>query len=116
MLSEPVRIAQTTYSIVGVLPASVRWPVDVDIWVPLRVNDANAREEHRDNFFFDALARLAPGVTVEQARARVKTIAARIERDNPVIRRGWTTELMRLRDVVVERPDSDGHAGPRAVP
>lgn len=104
VLSEPVRLAQTAYSIVGVMPASVRWPVDVDVWVPLRTTPGQTAEPRRDNFFFEAIARLAPGATVEQARARVRVIAARIERDHPVERRGWTTELLPLRDMIVERP------------
>lgn len=104
VLAEPVRLAQTSYSIVGVLPARVRWPVDVDVWVPLRTTVADASTMPRDNFFFDAIARLAPGATVSQARARVRVIAARIERDHPVARRGWTTELLPLRNVIVEPP------------
>ena len=58
----------------------------------------------RDNFAFDAIARLAPGADVSQARARLRVIAARIERDHPVARRGWTTDLLPLRDAIVERP------------
>jgi putative ABC transport system permease protein len=104
VLDEPVRMAQTAYSIVGVLPASVRWPVDVDVWVPLRSTVADASTMPRDNFAFDAIARLAPGADVSQARARLRVIAARIERDHPVARRGWTTDLLPLRDAIVERP------------
>jgi putative ABC transport system permease protein len=108
VLSEPVRLAQTTYSIVGVMPDRARWPVEVDVWAPLRVVDPTAAPPARDNFMFEALARLAPGVTLAQAKARVKTIASRVERDYPVIRRGWTTELMPLREVLIEAPIRTG--------
>ena len=114
VLTEPVRLAQTAYTIVGVLPSSVRWPVDVDVWVPLRTVPGQS-EPSRDNFAFDAIARLAPAATVSQARARVRTIAARIERDHPVMRKGWTTELLPARRRPVDQREEHARRGARGA-
>ena len=65
---------------VGVLPPRAAWPENRELFLPLRPsllgNDVRTR---RDNMIFQALARLAVGVTREQAEARMRTIATRLE-------------------------------------
>jgi predicted permease len=55
------------------MPASFGFPVNHSLWLPLKVDPTIARHEGpRANVF----GRLAPGVSVEQAQAEVRTIAA----------------------------------------
>jgi len=78
--------------IVGVLPAGARWPVDVDVWVPLRITtEADPDLQRRDNYVFSAIARLAPGRGLDQTRAIMATLARRVEAEHPNIRAGVTT-------------------------
>jgi putative ABC transport system permease protein len=78
--------------IVGVLPAGARWPIDVDVWVPLRfTTEQDADLRRRDNFVYQGIARLKPGVSIEQTRTLMGTLAARVAAEQPSIRKDVTT-------------------------
>lgn len=69
-------------TIVGVMPDGFYFPTrEPDVWLPLR--QAGAAFEDRDNNFLHAIARLRPGVSLEQARAEMKVIAARLAIAHP---------------------------------
>ena len=51
---------------------------------------------------FQSVARLRTGVSLEQGRARVRAIAARVAREHPESRAGWSSNLIELRDDIVE--------------
>lgn len=61
--------------VIGVMPAYYDFPTpDIDLWVPLRLDPAS------DNFGshrFSAIARLAPGVTIEAASADARSLVGR---------------------------------------
>ena len=66
------------YTVVGVLPAALRLPLDyanrtfTQIWVPLALGPVDPQE--RGNHGLNALGRLKPGVTLSQAQAEIDTI------------------------------------------
>jgi putative ABC transport system permease protein len=80
-----VAIDGEPYTIVGVMPDGFSFPreiagargtggvPDVDVWVPLTL-----RPGYRANAFLQVIARLRPGVAIEQARADMASIAAAI--------------------------------------
>ena len=79
--------------IVGVLPPGAAWPVDADAWVPLRiVSESDPDMQRRDNFVFDGLARLKPGVTLDGTRSAMSALAARAAAAEPLIRKDVTTQ------------------------
>jgi len=57
-------------TIVGVLPESFRWEFPCEFWVPPGLTPHELAEQ-RGNRYFQDVARLAPGVTLETARARL---------------------------------------------
>jgi putative ABC transport system permease protein len=65
------------YTVVGIGPPAMADPIvgRVDVWVPETLHTESAR--HPDNHHLTVLARLAPGVTVAQARAEL----ARLDRE-----------------------------------
>ena len=52
---------------------------------------------------FVSVARLAPATPLPQARARVAAIANRIAQERAASRKDWTTDLIPLREYIVER-------------
>ena len=81
------------------MPASFRMPYpETQYWVPISQDRlALPRAKH----LFVALARLKPGVTVEQARAEVKTIVGRLERSYPDSNSGWSADVVSLTEHMV---------------
>ncbi len=73
----PIRIGSTAYRIVGVLPAGREHPGGIDLFIPSRLGDP-WRTASRNNINFRAIARLAPGVTIDQARSEMRTVGSRI--------------------------------------
>jgi putative ABC transport system permease protein len=73
------------YTVVGVLPSSVRLPAFGNwrdqVWVPLAFPAEEAAA--RGNHFLEIIGRMKPGVTVPQARAEMETIAARLAQQFP---------------------------------
>src|SRR3954469_302074 len=71
VIGQAIRFDTTTYTIVGVMPASFAFPDrDTAAWVPFDVVPVTT--PGRDGFsisMFQAVARLRPGVTAEQAAA-----------------------------------------------
>jgi predicted permease len=75
--------------IVGVLPPQQEWPIDADLWVPLRFStELDPDLQRRDNLVFQAIARLAPRRTLEQANVEMARLAAVVARENPATRAG----------------------------
>jgi putative ABC transport system permease protein len=68
-----------TYTVVGVLPERFVFPFrDAEIAVPL-VLHSDARRHNRGANFLRVVARLAPGVTVAEAKTELDTIARRLQ-------------------------------------
>jgi putative ABC transport system permease protein len=70
-----VRIANDTYSVIGVLPSGFRFPDEADLWAPA---DLDGENPHRTSHNYWCVARLRDGVSVEQARQDISAIARRI--------------------------------------
>jgi putative ABC transport system permease protein len=68
------------FTIVGVMPASFRYPVRAQVWVPLLMDPAiNPRGSH----WASAVGRLKPGVSPRAAESDLALIAARLEKLYP---------------------------------
>jgi putative ABC transport system permease protein len=81
--------------VVGVLPASFRFPdVKADIWELTHV-DSQAPRRGR---FLSPIARLKPGVTIAQAQADMGMIAAQLARENPAFDTKWGASVVPMRE------------------
>jgi predicted permease len=59
-----VKISESPYTIVGVLPREAIWPTGTDAWIPL-----GADPNQSGNYYLNGVGRLKPGVSIDQARA-----------------------------------------------
>jgi putative ABC transport system permease protein len=86
-----------SYTVIGVLPE--RFVLGgADVWVPLAVDASLAGSTRRS---LTVVGRLAPNVSSEQARTQLTRLSARIAERQPNALRGWTVDVMPLRDWVV---------------
>ena len=70
-----LRIGNTVYSVIGVLPAGFQFPQDVALWLPA---DLDGENTSRTSHNYLAVGRLRDGVTARQANGDISTIARRI--------------------------------------
>ncbi|HEX8679209.1 MAG TPA: ABC transporter permease [Chthoniobacterales bacterium] len=87
------------FTVTGVMPREMDSPHGVDAWFSLMRRSANPAWQNRANHpMFYGWGRLKKGVTVEQARSEVRTIAARLEQAYPATNAGVGAEVKPLLD------------------
>ncbi|HEX6815037.1 MAG TPA: ABC transporter permease [Gemmatimonadaceae bacterium] len=71
------------YTVVGVAAPALRYPVKTDVWTPMIWHPYEIEPGNRSYDFMHAVARLRPGVPVDQARRDLQAVAARLARQYP---------------------------------
>jgi putative ABC transport system permease protein len=77
--SRQLRIGGRGHSIVGVMPPGFDYPDGAQLWAPREIFPT---QPNRSAHNLQALGRLAPGVTLEQARAELTSIARRLKTEH----------------------------------
>ncbi|MCI0339294.1 MAG: ABC transporter permease [Acidobacteria bacterium] len=62
----------------GVLPPDAQSPKEIDLWAPIAVD---YKQMSRGSHFLRVIAKLKPGVTIEQARADMDVVAERMDQE-----------------------------------
>ena len=83
------------YTIAGVMPPRFNFPDDVDIWLRLQWD---LTQHSRSAHFMEAVARLKPGVTAEQATRELAQLSARLGEQYAATNRGWLARPVPLLD------------------
>ncbi len=100
VLARAVRMGERSYSIVGVLPGSFRFPQrGVDWWVP-EWTDAPWTQNRTFNSDL-TFGRLLPGVTLAQARADLERVQRRLGEQFPETDGAVTPRIAPLRETLV---------------
>src|SRR5829696_5068543 len=89
-------------TIVGVMPAEFGWHIQkgtqvskpADIWAPFQITNELRGRRGR---FASAVARMKPGVTIEQAQREMDTIGARLAQQYPEFNKIWGVNVVPLR-------------------
>lgn len=72
-IGKSLRMTGSSYSVVGIMPASFRFPDrDVDLWMPMPPNAPWAQS--REETWYNVIGRLKPGVSLEQARSNLAAV------------------------------------------
>jgi predicted permease len=98
IIGKPVNLRRTPYTIVGVMPPTFRYPDKVEIWTPLAL-PSSAASNWKDHYL-RVLARLAPGVTLEQAQAQMDLLAQRLAKEHPDTNTGEGVVVQPLRQTI----------------
>jgi putative ABC transport system permease protein len=79
VVGREIRINGEPHRVVGVMPPGAWFTASpVDLWLPLAFAPDDPRN-HRNSHFVTAVARLAPGVSLDQARVNMREVARRLE-------------------------------------
>jgi len=81
VVGKRIEIRGVPNTIIGVARANSTWPSDGEVFQPRGTGgQPNADMLRRDNHEYQALARLKPGVSIEQAQAKLTAMGAQIAR------------------------------------
>lgn len=92
-----IRLNGESHTVIGVMPQGVQMPLDADAWLPIsRLGPAEVN--NRVYHTLDVIARLKPGVTVEQARTEMESIAVRLQQSYPATNKNIGVSLNLLHE------------------
>ena len=75
-VGQTLRFSGQPYTVIGVMPATLDYPIGTDVWLARELDEKlPSRTAHN----WQAIARLAPGATLGQARAEVSGVARRLK-------------------------------------
>ncbi|MFL6277890.1 MAG: ABC transporter permease [Blastocatellia bacterium] len=100
VIGQSITINGNPFTVVGVMPAHFKHPRpesnrNAEMWLPLQIDYAKAG---RRSDSLGVIARLKPGLAIEQARAEMTTIAAQLEQQYPASNSGWGTIVVPLHE------------------
>ncbi len=103
IVGKTVALDGEQYVVVGVMPASFRQVEFLPrFWVPLALPVEYPDPKARDDRSLVLFGRLKPGVTLEQARAEMNTLAGRAERNYPASEKGWGANVLTLQEYTIQ--------------
>lgn len=87
------------YTVVGVMPPEFQYPQLTELWTPFTVNPEAAQD--RGYRYLRVMARLKPGVSIQQARTEMNAIAKRLALENPKTNKDEdATTVISLREMI----------------
>jgi len=84
VIGRSITLHDSNFTVIGVMPPHMTSPQDTDVWLSLMRRSNNPAWMNRVNHpMIYVWGKLKSGVTVDKARAQMKTIAARLEQTYP---------------------------------
>ena len=81
VIGSTLHVGRVRHTVVGVMPKGYAFPVNNQVWTPLRLNPLAYERGKAPGI--DVFARLAPGVSIDEARVQLTTIGQRLSADYP---------------------------------
>jgi putative ABC transport system permease protein len=82
IINREIQLNGEKYTVIGVMPQGFQFfESDVRLWVPLALDSEELA--NRGGHYLKVVARLKPGVTLDQAQADLSAVMARVAKDNP---------------------------------
>jgi putative ABC transport system permease protein len=100
LLGSTVSIDREPYTVVGIAPERLDFPAGAEIFAPLTISDAD--RVNRTMRYLDVIARMKPGVTIEDARSEVSALAAALANEHPDTNKGYGVNVMPLSTAMLD--------------
>jgi putative ABC transport system permease protein len=100
ILGNSIKLNGNSFTVVGIMPPSFENPLPgeqtkAELWVPIGFD---LTKMGRRGDFLNVIGRLKPGISIEQARAELKTIAGRLEQQYQSTNAGWSVTVLSLHE------------------
>jgi len=82
ILGKSVRLDDDAFTVVGVMPANLRYPA-ADIWIPLALDTDEFSTRSPRWTILTVIARLKPGVRVDRAQSDLQLVTQQMDREYP---------------------------------
>lgn len=99
IVGRTLRMDGMTLTVIGVLPSDIPLLSPAEVWVPTPM--LNRFMNFRMGHSLKSIARLKPGVTLEQSQSDLDAIALELQRQYPDTNKNWWMRQRSLEDVVI---------------
>lgn len=82
IVGRKLELSGVSYEVVGVMPPGFQYPDGAEMWVPLAFEPNSLTPNNRGNHGLEVLARVKPGLTLEQARTDMRALTKAVEEQN----------------------------------
>jgi len=100
-IGSTMRLDGKPFTIVGVAPPELTIPAGAEYWRPLVFTRDNLSDKQRGAQWIGAIARLKPGIDLQQATSAMAVVANRLSQDFPNTNKDRVMAAMRLQDRIV---------------
>ena len=100
IVGSAVEIDGRQYEVVGIAPHGFDFPMGAQLWAPLSFDAAAAA--NRRSQYLTVIARLAPERTLQDAKAQMAVIGARLEREHQETNRGREARVYTLAEGMMD--------------
>jgi putative ABC transport system permease protein len=97
LIGQQLQLNGRSMTVVGIMPPAFDYPGAAQVWIPLQARFYGAPLADLAAHGYQLVARLLPGVSLQQAEGDLQAIARRLEQEYPQVRRGWGVKLIPLR-------------------
>jgi len=101
-IGKTITLDAQPYTLVGVLPPGFQLLQNADVFVPFHPWAKTLPDDRNWHPGIIPVARLKPGVRIEQARAEMKAIAQRLEKQYPEYNVNTSADVVQLQDQMVQ--------------
>jgi len=101
LVGSPLALDGNSYTVVGIMPNQFKFPQSVEIWVPLAQDPIRGRSYSRGTRYLNVIARLKPGVRLDQAQANMNLIAKQQAEEYPEFNSNLGVEIIPIKEQVV---------------
>ncbi|NNK99500.1 MAG: FtsX-like permease family protein, partial [Xanthomonadales bacterium] len=100
IIGQVIRVNGRDAEIIGIMPEGFMFPINEDVWVPLRFDEAN--RTRGDGITLEVFGRLKDGTSMQQARAEFQGITSQLAASFPETNDGVTALIKPFGDEYVD--------------
>jgi len=104
IVGRTIKINSRPSTVIGVMSPDMKFPFNNDVWLPLSQLPPEVLNAKRGVRNFQAIGRLAPGMTIAQARAELDAIVGRLGHDFPDTNKDLRPAVMTYNERVASGP------------
>lgn len=100
LVGRMVQLDRESFTVIGILPDSFKFPEKVDVWLPFSFTAEDWKTD-RQHYYVLAVGRLKRGVTLAQAKSDLETIMQRLAPTFSEFRKKWGITLVPMHEQIV---------------
>ena len=101
ILGKSLTLDGRPYRVIGVMQNGFQYPRGSTLWVPSEFDEDSLGPGARGAHYLRVLARLKPGISIDQAQAQMSSLSTRLEQQYPKTNAGWTSRVISLNEITV---------------